>query len=320
MSSRVPEDHGERGEGPLSDEDDPIDAGDQKCGMHGRHVHAGQLGGLAVAEDGVAPAVEEKDGGDHEDRAVDDQLADGLPAGRFGLGQDVHVEVGPLAHGDGRSDHDDPDEQEPRRFLCPDVAGDELRVAGHDLQGDGDDKQEEQNREDELQQAEVRLDDGLHGAGIPMRSDATAGLRHAYPETRLCARVRGGYFTALIVARTLSASTSLANDSFTGATRSRSFARSVKGWTRIFPSVFSLSRILSSSLRSHCRPHAAPSSPALRMASWRSFGSLRKVFPLKQSGRMVMACCVREMSPATSCHFIWDQPGASFSPAWITLV
>src|SRR6266542_4642596 len=56
------------------------------------------------------------------------------------------------------------------------------------------------------------------------------------------------------------------------------------------------------------------------MASWRSLGSLRKVLPLMQRGRMVMACWVWEMSLATSYHFIWDQPGASFSPAWMTFV
>src|SRR2546422_164822 len=114
--------------------------------------------------------------------------------------------------GDRGADHDDPDEEKSRGFLGPDVARDELRVPGHDLQRDGDDQEGEQSGDENLQEPEVRVDDALH-------------------------------FTALMAARTFSASISLANASFTGAASSRSLTRSAKGWIRILPSAFSFSRI-----------------------------------------------------------------------------
>src|SRR5438132_5028562 len=266
--------HAEARDERFTEEEHPGHAGDRPRNEDERHRQLGELGAL------VPPETHELDSPPHEDQREreDEQVGDDLQERvrpRREMRQDVDHEMRPLAHADHRTQHDHPDEQEPRQLLGPDPRGDQRRVARDDLQRDRDD----QDR---------------HGGRHQPREQPMVAVEELFQAT--CS----SYFVLLIAAKMLSAPISFAYASITGSTSFFICARSVKVMRFSLPAFSSASSLAVSSEYSTWRPYAPASFPARRIAARRAAGTPRKVFPEKQIGRIVIACSVMERLGPTS--------------------
>jgi hypothetical protein len=113
-----------------------------------------------------------------EEHAAEDQHEEARDHIRRCLGaplqarEQVHVEMRAFAHTDHRADHHHPDQQEARQLLGPDVARQQFREAGEDLQADRHDDGGHRHRQQDVEQTGIVEGDAAKHA-------TRAGRRHA---------------------------------------------------------------------------------------------------------------------------------------------